>query len=178
MLVIVLQFALALTLFIGAIRLQVSISRQRSKEWEQILAGIAQLDGCLSQLSHGSIFSGGLDCPVDEVWDRIGGKRGIWAIFRNAGVLLEAMNYMEKIGEPNPRLLRTIGQLRKEGRHVRIVASVAFLKCLLTFPGRSACFAAGETASEYIALVAQTSLAISDNCPELLIQYRYFITQS
>jgi len=178
MLWIILQVALAAALLVGAFRLQVSLHRQRSREWSQILAGLSQSGGSLSQLSYGSIFSAGLDCPVAEVWDKIDGTRGLWAIFRNAGVLLEALNYMESDCETSPSFLQLIGHIRENGRRVRIAAAVGLLKSLLSTPRQRPVLTAGEIAAVYIALVAEMSLAISDNCPELLIEYRYSITQS
>lgn len=178
MLWILLQVALAAALFVGAIRLQVSLHRQHSREWRQILAGLSKSGGCLLQLSYGSIFSAGLECPIAEVWDMIDGTRGLWAIFRNTGVLLEALNYMEGDCKTNPRFLQLIAQLRENARRVRISAAVGLSKCLLAPPKLRPVLTAGEIAAGYIALVAEISLAISDNSPELLIEYRYSMTQS
>src|ERR1700761_1109406 len=175
---ILLQGAMAIVLFLAAVHLRLSIRRQRSREWAQILAGIVQSGGRLSQLSYGSIFSSGLDCRIDEVWERIDGTRGLWAIFRNAGVFLEAINYMESFCDPDPRFRRAMDELRQEIRRLRSAVLMVLLRCLLVSRRGTVFLTVGETARTYTALVAQLSLAINDNCPELLIPYRFFIMQS
>lgn len=169
---------IALALLFGAIHTLVSLRRQRSKEWEEILNGIVQPGVRLSQLSYDSIFSSGMECPIDEVCERIDGPRGVWAIFKNAGIFLEAMTYVETHGESNRRLQQTIGQLREEARRLRFIALLVFLRCLVTSRHKGVSLAVGETARAYTALVSQLSLAINDHCPELMIHYRFFVVQS
>ena len=178
MIVIILQFVLAVALLAGAAHLLVSLNRQRSKEWAEIMEGIARNDGDLSQLSYGSIFSDGLDCPTDEVWSRINGRRGLWAIYRNAGVILEAVEYLQSISVDIPSFQRTLQQLREEGKRLRIALLAAYLTHLLTFPMKRSSPPVGRVVKAYLALIAGMSLAVSDYAPDLLIQYRYFVSQS
>ena len=176
MLGLFIQCGMAILLLLAAVQLRASINRQRSKDWEGILARIVRYEGRLSQLSYGSIFSSGLACPTDEVWDRIDGRQGIWAIFINAGVLLEAMSYLERFGNRTPQFQQTMEELREQGRRVRVSAMIVLLRSLM--PLRQGPAAISDIALIYTCLVAGLSLAISDHCPELLIKYRFFIKQS
>lgn len=176
MLALLFQVGLSIMLLGFAAYIQISALRQRSRAWDEILAGLARTDSCLHQLSFGSIYSSGVNCPANELWGKLQGKKGMLVIFRNAGILSQATHYIEKNSKPSLRLQRTIDSLKDQSKQVRVATLTLLLEQLFT--GKPTDQAVHDATTTYFSLIAHIALAINDYCPALLTEYRYFVMRS
>jgi hypothetical protein len=172
---IILQIVCALTLTVVAVLLQVSFHREGLRDWEDIMSRINTCDSRLLALSHHPLFSADLECTPEQVWSVIGGVEGLLGMFRNAGVLLAAIEFMENECQSSQRFGRIARHLRANALRVRLLVAgeligQAFAR-LLCIPMRNA----ERAAESYVRLVAEMSLAINDHRPDLFPQYRHFM---
>jgi hypothetical protein len=172
------QFALVVSLVCAIVHVRLSLQRQRSRKWEEILARRARADGLLFHLSCGSIFSGDLEVPIEDVWKTMGQTYGLRAIYGNTGILIEAVEYIGRTVNPSPPFVRTIEQISIESRRIRLWAIMLLIQKLLLLPERRVSSRAAELARAYLQMVADISLLISDYCPDRIKQYQQFIVQT
>ena len=80
----------AVVVYLGRSRL--SIGRRNRQTWESIIARLRPSSG-LRELSNQFLWKEGLNATPEETWDRIKGTKGLWAMYQNAKVMLEMVDY-------------------------------------------------------------------------------------
>ena len=176
MLSVAFQLALAMALLAGAFLMRSSIARQRVRTFNQIMEGIRNPDYCLSGLSYGGCFSDGLDCAFDQIWTRIGGRGGIWILYRNTDVLLEAIAFLirrDVIDEAGRKLIR----LQSHGKNVKVHLGLCLVKSFV-WPARQLNPSLATATALYISLISHLALAINDHDPGLLKQYEFHVNRA
>ena len=144
-----------------------SIRWQRSASWADQLRRIRYHNTGLAEVSHGCLFSEGVDTDVIDLKAAIGGNRGLWRIFCNTGILMDALDHIETFSKSNVQFGVCIERLNTEGREVR----VSTMMCIVgsgIWAKREVVLLALE---RYLAFVAHTSMAIQDFHPQLLSDY-------
>lgn len=173
-----LQLLMALLLFVGAFWLGLERRASRSMSWGRIVERINTRYHHLANLSYGCIFSEGLECSEHDLWNHLGGLSGMLVIFRNLGILIDALDFLESISSPTTALSVRIDRLRMHAGHLRIVIlTVIAWRSMKYILGDSTALA-GEACRDYISFIAKMSLAIHDCYPELLPDYSRVVEQA
>jgi hypothetical protein len=147
---------------------EVLFIRDPVTDWKTLFRRIVSLDGRLVGLSHDDIFSEGLSEPRHEGYDFIGGWRGLLAIYHNIAVLTDISAYLKRVCAPSPWLKQTRWRLLSRAVKARLFTITALTFAPLPFGARIAQRIPALKA--YQSLVANTCLAVSDHCPEVLAQ--------
>jgi len=173
---IVLQLILSLLLLVCAWRVRRSIPAPKSLSWSQIMGQIARGNNHLASLSYGCIFSEGIESSSQEMWARIGGINGLIWIYKNVGVLLIALDYIESNYPQSPSFSSAIDELRRDAADIRVTALILLVRqSLRQLLGDSAALL--KVASNYSGIIAHLGLAINDYAPELMPRYIPAISQ-
>src|SRR5208337_5199855 len=92
MLMTVLQIAIvpAVAIYLG--RMRVNMRRRNTQSWESIVARLRK-DWSGRSLSDHYLWKEGLSISPEEAWERIKGASGLWAMYHNAGVMVEMADY-------------------------------------------------------------------------------------
>jgi hypothetical protein len=170
---IVFQLILALLLLVCAIRVQRSTVAPRFRSWGQIMGKIAPGHNHLAALSYGCVFSEGIECSSADLWANIGGIEGLLWIYKNTGVLLHAIDYIESSCPSSPVLATAMEVLRRDAADVRIIAIVTMMRQLMRRLLGDSHALLKETAGSYFSFIAHLGLAIHDYRPELLDEYAF-----
>jgi len=80
----------ATTIYLGGWR--AGVRRRNVQSWDSLLARL-QPDLSARALSDRSLWKEGLCATPEDVWQRLEGPRGLCAIYKNAGVMLEMAHY-------------------------------------------------------------------------------------
>jgi hypothetical protein len=159
MIIIALQVvAVALVvLFLGWSR--VRIWRRNHQSWE----------GMLAHMHHGlsaGVFSEhfpwkeGLNASPDETWTRINGVHGLWAMYRNAGIMLELADFAARHVGSDPALLDT---LRADATQIRLAALQAIAGWAFSQASDNVRLGAFHVASKYTGMAAHMTEFLQNN---------------
>ncbi len=171
MMSMLIQLVLALFLLAGAIWIRRSNNRSRRQSLPHIMGRIILGNDHLSRLSFGCLYSKGIECRSQNLWLSLGGLNGLLGIYRNVGVLVDVLEYIQSNCIHPSSSGVVINVLRSEATGVRIVALTTLLRqSMRHFLGDSEEML-GRTAEDYFSLIADLSLAIHDNWPELMPDY-------
>lgn len=159
MLVTTLQIAavLLVALFLGWTRLR--IWRRNLQTWEGIVARIRRGWTCC-QLSEHFPWKEGLNISPDENWDCIRGARGLWAMYQNAGIMLELAEFAARHVGADPATLAT---LRSDAMQIRIAALRAIVEYTFSQANESVRLNAFRVASLYTGMAAHMSEFLQEN---------------
>ena len=173
-----LQLFLALLLFVSVLGLGAERRVSRSMSWRQIVDRINTRYHHLANLSYGCIFSEGLECSEQDLWNHLGGVFGMLAIFRNVGILMNALDFLESASSSSTPLLVRIDSLRTQAGNVRIVLLTAIARQSMRHILGDSTVLAGKASVGYISFIAKMSLAVRDYYPELLPDYSRVVQQA
>jgi len=142
------------------------------------MEGLIVQQGRVARMTYCLGYSDGLDVPEGEVWARLKGRRGLFSLFINTGVVLEAVAYLQRSCILTGYCRRRLEALQNDAKNVRIDAALCLLRMAMKWRREQEDVIVIETAQKYIALIAQLTLAINDFSPELLQRYLYYLSKS
>lgn len=133
--------------------------KRRNADWDSILSRFrSHSEFGFAEITERYLYSPGVQATPGDIWPRIRGAQGLWAMFVNAGVLMELADYAAAHGgEAIPEML--IEELRSDALQLRIAVLVALARYGLSRSGVSASVNAHRAACAYSAmLVHMTTL--------------------
>jgi hypothetical protein len=164
----ILEIAAIAPLAIYLARWRVGLHRRHAQNWDSLVARL-QPDWSGRELSSHFLSREGLNSTPDETWERMHGIRGIRAMYLNAGVMLEMVDYaarnIEMSNSNDQVLLETLRcdamQIRSEA--LRVLARDAFNQ--VSEKVRCKAF---HVASMYTGMAARMAQLLRVSAPEML----------
>ena len=121
MLLPLLQIAIVSALLIYFGKWRRNMRRRNVQSWDDLLCQLRS-DWSARDLSSQFLWKEGLTATTDDIWQRLDGPRGLWAMYQNARVLLEMADYASRNALPgsqpvDPMLLEA---LRSDAMQIRL----------------------------------------------------------
>lgn len=139
-----------------------SQSRRRNADWDSIVGRLrSNNEFNFDQIAERYLYSEGLKVPASDIWNRIDGANGLWAMFTNAGVLMELADYAAEHGESIPEQL--IEELRSDAMHIRMAVLVALVRYGFSRSGVAASVNAHRAATAYSAMLAHITTLFQEH---------------
>ena len=160
MIVPVLQIAAVsfVAIYLGKARL--SVWRRNNQTWESLIARLRH-DWSAKNLSEHFLWKEGLNTNPEETWERIQGARGLWAMYHNAGVMLEIADFAA--GNSGSVELEVLTNLRNDAIQIRACVLKALAEYSLNMASESVRFNAFRVASMYTGMAARMTQLLQDN---------------
>src|SRR5271157_6302904 len=95
MILLLLQIAAVAVVALYLCRWRSGVRRRNAQSWESLLARLRP-DWSARELSDHFLWKEGLDATPEETWKRIQGPLGLWAMYQNAGVMVEIADFAAK----------------------------------------------------------------------------------
>jgi hypothetical protein len=168
---IIVQVIFAVLSFVCALVVLRSIRSPRPRTWKQIMDRITLGNDHLEMLSHGCIYSEGLDCPLEYLWNTIGRFGGLVSVYHNLGVLIGAIDFLESNYANVPILSKKFAELRSRSSRARLFAGITLARQSMRFCLGDSAALLEKTGDYYFSLIAHLSITIHDHCPELMPEY-------
>jgi hypothetical protein len=178
MLQVALQLVAVCALFGAAVHLHFSLRRRRNREWQAIVEGFVQGDGHLADLSYQIAVSEDIACAEEEIWPRIGGIHGLWTMYLNTEVLLEAIDFTARNCGESPCMAECLKRIREEGVQAQKLILLAILKWFLTALRPPAASSVATSARAYFRGIAHFGMALNDFRPDLLKPFRFHVAKA
>jgi hypothetical protein len=165
MILTVLQIV-AVSLVVGyLVYLRISVGRRKNLSWEALVARL-QSGWSGRQLSEHFLWKEGLSSTPDETWEQIQGTRGLWAMHKNAGIMLQMADYAARNAENvDPELLRT---LRSDAMQIRLCTLMTIAQCTMSQATDGVRFNAFRSASMYTGMAARMTQLLEGSASSAL----------
>lgn len=156
----------AVSLVVGYLGfLRVSMARRNKRSWESLIARL-QTGWSGRSLSEHFLWKEGVSSTPDETWVHIQGKRGLWAMFKNAGIMLQMADYAGRHAENvDPELLRT---LRSDAVQLRMCALMTIAQCVMSEASDGVRYNAFRAASMYTGMAARMTQLLENSASNAL----------
>ncbi len=151
------MFALAIPIALAALAVvflvhaRAAARRRDAQTWSELVGrlepgwGAQQLGDCL----------GGQDCAPEKRWERFHGARGLYAMYRNAGVMLEIAGYAARNTDSIDHALLT--ELRSDAMQIRVSVVLALSQYAFHEVNERICANAQCAASTYQEMILRMS---------------------
>jgi hypothetical protein len=138
-------------------------TRRRTADWNSIVARFrSNSEFGFAEISDRYLYSAGIQATPKDIWPRIQGANGLWAMFINAGVLMELADYAATHGgEAIPEML--IEELRSDALQLRLAVLVAMTRYAFSRSGVSASVNAHRAACAYSAMLAHMTTLFQEH---------------
>lgn len=159
--------AVALLVIIGLWRRAQANRKQRS--WDQIVAALRANDWGLDEVSERYLYRGGVKGTTADIWQRIDGARGLWAMYCNAPLLVQLADYAAEHGtDPNEALLEG---LRSDAFQIRLSVLMALAKYALSRSTVGASSNAFQATTLYGDMLARLTAHLQESAGQLFPHY-------
>lgn len=138
-------------------------ARRRNADWDSILSRFrSHSEFGFAEITEHYLYSPGIQATPQDIWPRIRGAQGLWAMFVNAGVLMELADYAAAHGgEAIPEML--IEELRSDALQLRLAVLVALARYGFSRSGVSASVNAHRAACAYSAMLAHMTTLFQEH---------------
>ena len=143
---------------------QIRLRQRRAVAWKTLVTHL-QPKRANSEFGQHHNWNQELFVTPEEKWRAINGAQGLWAMYENAGVMLDIANYAASNStEADPEL---IAALRRDAFQIRVSVAVALSKYACHQVNESTSAAVSRAAAYYADMVKRTVELAQANCTTL-----------
>ena len=165
MIVLLIESAVLAAAAVCFFRWKAAARRREAQTWDSLVARLRS-DWSARELTEHFLWREGLDATPDETWKRIRGAYGLWAMFQNAGVMVEMADYAARHCDTVDReLLET---LRNDAIQIRICALTALARYVFSHVNAAINVNAYRAASMYTGMAARMTQLLQQSAGEIL----------
>jgi hypothetical protein len=162
-----LVLAVALLAFVGLWRRAQAKRKQRS--WDEMVMALRANDWGIDEVSERYLYRGGIKATPVDIWKRIDGARGLWAMYCNAPLLVQLADYAAEHGtDPDEALLEG---LRSDAFQIRLCVLVALAKYGTSQSTVGASVRAHRATALYSGMLAHLTMLFQDSAGQLFPKY-------
>lgn len=167
MLLFQILIAVSLIVFVGLWRRQQVRSKRRS--WDEIVAKLRANDWGLDEISNRYLYRGGITATPGDIWPRIDGARGLWAMYCNIPLLVQLADYAAEHGtDVDEELLEG---LRSDASQIRLCVLMALGKYALSHSTVGASVNACRATELYSEMLARLTTLFQESAGQLFPKY-------
>jgi hypothetical protein len=165
MIVPLMEIAVIAAAVLCFVRWKAAARRRKAQTWDSLVARLRS-DWSARELTQHFLWREGLDATPNETWSRIRGAYGLWAMFQNAGVMVEMADFAARNCETVDReLLET---LRNDAVQIRICAITALGRYVFSHVNAAINVNAYRAASMYTGMAARMTQLLQESAGEIL----------
>ncbi len=145
------------------------VRRRNNQSWGSLL-GQLRTDWSARDLSAQFLWKEGLTATTEDIWQRLDGPRGLWAMFQNARVMLEMADYATRNSTPgsepvDPMILES---LRSDAMQIRLCVLMALGQYALSQATAGVKVNAFRAADLYSSMAARTTNLLQNHAAIIL----------
>src|SRR5271170_802534 len=164
MLLPLLQIAIVTALVVYFGKWRRNMRRRNAQSWDGLLCQLRS-DWSARDLSEQFLWKEGLTATTNDIWQRLDGPRGLWAMYQNSRVLLEMADYANRNTMPgaaaiDPMVLET---LRSDAMQIRLCVLMALGQYALSKATAGVKVNAFRAADLYSSMAARMTSLIQDH---------------
>ena len=127
---------------------------RRAESWDEIVAKLRPDNWGYEGVAERYLYSDRINATPEDVWDRISGAKGLWAMYCNAPVLVQLADYAsEHGGGVVPEEL--LESIRTDAFHIRLCVLIALAQHVFSRSSVAARVSAHRATLTYSAMLAR-----------------------
>jgi hypothetical protein len=135
-----------------------SVRRRNARTWDSLVAQ-------LKPVANACGWKAESNASPEEQWSMTGGAQGLWALYQNAGVMLELADYAARNSDTVDREL--LGSLRNDAMQIRLSVFTALAKYAFSQANAGICMNAQRAASMYTGMAARMTELVQANASNM-----------
>jgi hypothetical protein len=172
MLLPLLQIAIVSALLVYFGKWRRNMRRRNIQSWDSLLCQL-RTDWSARELSENFLWKEGLNATTDDIWQRLDGPHGLWAMYQNARVLLEMADYANRNCLPgtdpiDPMILET---LRSDAMQIRLCVLMALAQYALSQATEGVKVNAYRAANIYSSMAARMTVLLQNHAAIVVPDY-------
>ena len=161
---LLLQIVIVSALLVYFVKWRQAMRRRSLQGWDTLICQLRS-DWSARDLSDQFLWKEGLSATTDDIWQRLDGPRGLWAMFQNARILLEMADYANRNTgagmEPiDPMMLET---LRSDAMQIRLCVLMALGQYALSKATAGVKVNAFRAAEMYSSMAARMTVLLQEH---------------
>jgi hypothetical protein len=144
-------------------------TRSRAKSWNAIISQLRCNDWGIEEISERFLYKGEVQVTPKDVWQRISGCKGLWAMYKNSPILVQLADYAAEHGEGvNVEMLET---LRSDAFQIRLCVMLALAQYVLSASSVGASVNAHRAVATYSTMMVNLTTFIQEYSTSLFPSY-------
>ena len=163
------QILLAISLLVSLGLWRRAQARRKQRSWDEIVSALRANDWGINEVSERFLYRGGIKATPGDIWKRIDGARGLWAMYRNAPLLVQLADYAAEHGtSPDEALLE---RLRSDAFQIRLGVLMALAKYAMSRSTVGASENAHRATALYSEMLARLTTLFQDSAAQIFPKY-------
>jgi hypothetical protein len=143
--------------------------KRRGRSWDEIASALRANDWGFDEVASRYLYKGGINATPEDIWPRIDGARGLWAMYINAPLLVQLADYAAEHGDsPDEALLEG---LRSDAFQIRLCVLMALGKYAMSRSTVGASVNAHRAAALYSEMLARMTMLFQEHAGQLFPKY-------
>jgi hypothetical protein len=160
-----LQIATVVAIAVYLVRWRSRVRQRSVQTWESLL-GRLRPDWSARELSGNFLWKEGINATPEDAWQRMEGPRGLWVMFKNAGVMLEMANFADRNCDNVDRLL--LETLRSDAMQIRLCVLMALGQYAFSQASEGVRINAYRAASMYTGMAARMTQLLQEHAASMV----------
>ena len=170
MITLLLQIAVTAGLFATLLFWVRAQKKQRQVDtWDEIVSQLRTNDWGFEQISERYLYKSGIHATSSDIWPKINGASGLWAMYRNAELLLKLADYASEHSDSTDEAL--LESLRADAFQIRLSVLTALAKYAFSRSTVGASVNAHRAASMYSEMLVRMTQLFQEHSAMLFPRY-------
>src|SRR5580692_6891937 len=143
--------------------------KRRAKSWDGIISQLRCNDWGIEEISERFLYKSEVQVTTKDVWQRIHGCKGLWAMYKNSPVLIQLADYAAEHGEGVDEEM--LAGLRSDAFQIRLHVMLALAQYVLSASPMGASVNAHRAVSTYSAMMVRLTAFIQEYSSQLFPSY-------
>jgi hypothetical protein len=136
-------------------------SKRRAETWDEIVQKLRPNDWGYEEVTQRYLYSDQISATSEDVWERISGAKGLWAMYCNAPVFAQLADYAAEHGDGVPEEL--LVSIRTDAFHIRISVLMALAQHVFSRSSVAARVSAYRATSAYTGLLVRMTSVFQEH---------------
>lgn len=138
-------------------------SNRRAASWQEIVARLRpNSEFGFDEVATRYLFGEGINATPQDIWPRIDGAKGLWAMYTNAGVFIQLADYAAEHGTGVPEEM--LEGLRSDAFQIRMCVMMALAQHAFSKSSVGASVNAHRAADSYSIMLARVTAMFQEHC--------------
>jgi hypothetical protein len=144
-------------------------TRRRAKSWNAIISQLRCNDWGIEEISERFLYKSGVQVTPKDVWQRIHGCKGLWAMYKNSPILVQLADYAAEHGEGVD--VEMLEGLRSDAFQIRLCVMMALAQYVLSASSVGASVNAHRAVATYSTMMVNLTAFIQEYSTSLFPSY-------
>jgi hypothetical protein len=144
-------------------------AKARARTWNGIVSQLQSNDWGIEEITERFLYKSEVQVSPQDVWQRIQGSKGLWAMYKNSPLLVQLADYAAEHGENVD--LQMLEELRRDAFQIRLSVLKALAQYLFSPASAGAAVNAYQAVTAYSAMLARLTTFIQEYSTSLFPSY-------